>query len=94
MSHFEGTLKPFIRGFLTAQLFFRKKVFCVPRSWFRKAFNFMLDQSLFIQTSWSSAGLIRCLAKLGSVVNESILTSKVFLTHAILEGLAEYGRFN
>lgn len=54
----------------------------------------MLDQSLFIQTSWTSAGLIRCLAKLGSVVDESVLISKVFLTHAILEGLAGYGEFN
>jgi len=50
-----------------------------------------MDQPLFIQTSWTSAGQ---LAKPGSLVEESILTSKAVLTHAILEGLAEYARFN
>lgn len=52
-----------------------------------------LDQSLFIQTSWTPAGLIRYLAELESVA-ESVLTRKVILTHAILKDLAEYQRFN
>lgn len=38
---FEGTLKPFIRTFLTVQ-FSEKKLYCVPRSWFRRALQFTL----------------------------------------------------
>lgn len=94
MSHFEGTLKPFIRSFLMVQEEFRKKYLVCQDPGSGKHLISCLDQSLFIQTSWPSAGIIRCLAKLGSVVDESILTSKAVLTRAILEGLAEYGRFN
>lgn len=53
-----------------------------------------LDQSLFIQTSWTPVGLIRSLAELELVVDESVLTRKVILTPVILKGLAEYQRFS
>lgn len=52
------------------------------------------DVSPFIQTSQTPVGLIRYLAELESVVNESVLTRKAILTHAILKGLAEYQKFN
>lgn len=77
-----------------SQCSFQKKVYCVPRSCSGKLCISCSDPSLLIQTSWTSAGLIRYLAELESVVDESVLTRKVILTHAILKGLAEYQRFN
>lgn len=37
--------------------------------------------------------LIKCLAKLGPVLDKSILAGKTDLTFAILEALAKYGSF-
>lgn len=66
-------------------------MFCISKS--GKHLFSRADLFLLIQTSWLSAGLIKCLAKLGPVLDESILAGKTGLTFAILEVLAKYGSF-